>query len=48
MGENLFAFVLMPFDNEFGDTYLLGIKSTVEEFGMQKELTNKYFIEKVY
>ena len=37
MGENLFAFVLMPFDNEFGDTYLLGIKSTVEEFGMHAE-----------
>jgi nucleoside 2-deoxyribosyltransferase len=37
MGENLFAFVLMPFDSEFGDTYLLGIKSTVEEFGMHDE-----------
>jgi len=37
MNEKPFAFVLMPFDREFEDTYLLGIKSAVEQAGMLAE-----------
>jgi nucleoside 2-deoxyribosyltransferase len=37
MDEKAFAFVLMPFDSEFADTYSLGIKDTVEEAGMIAE-----------
>lgn len=54
MGEKLFAFVLMPFDKEFGDTYLLGIKSTVEEFDMHAERVDEqvfhreWILERIY
>ena len=37
MSEKLFAFVLMPFEKEFGDTYFLGIKNTIENAGMIAE-----------
>lgn len=35
--ENPFAFVLMPFDETFGDTYFLGIKATAEKLGIIAE-----------
>jgi hypothetical protein len=34
MSQNLFVFVLMPFDRDLEDIYLLGIKSAVEGAGM--------------
>jgi hypothetical protein len=37
MKQKIFAFVLMPFDKGFEDTYILGIKSTVEQAGMVAE-----------
>jgi nucleoside 2-deoxyribosyltransferase len=37
MTEKIFAFVLMPFEKAFGDTYFLGIKSTAETAGMIAE-----------
>jgi hypothetical protein len=37
MSEKLFVFVLMPFEEEFADTYFLGIKNTIETAGMIAE-----------
>jgi hypothetical protein len=37
MTEKPFAFVLMPFDDTFGDTYFLGIKDTADKLGIMAE-----------
>lgn len=37
MSEKLFAFVLMPFDASFGDTYFLGIKEAADKLGITAE-----------
>ena|ERR1700730_4463922 len=34
MPDKPFAFVLMPFDGAFGDTYFLGIKETADKLGV--------------
>ena len=54
MREKIFAFVLMPFDKEFDDTYFLGVKSTVEKAGMEAERVDEQIfhhegiLERVY
>jgi hypothetical protein len=34
MNEKLFAFMLMPFENQFDDIYRLGIKAAAEDLGI--------------
>jgi hypothetical protein len=46
MVEKSFAFVLMPFDQEFSDTYALGIKETVEKAGMFAERVDEQVFHK--
>lgn len=51
--ENLFAFVLMPFDQEFDDRYRLGIKDAAKELGILAERVDEQIyregiLERIY
>jgi len=37
MNENLYAFVLMPFEKSFDDVYKLGIQEAAKEVGIRAE-----------
>jgi nucleoside 2-deoxyribosyltransferase len=46
MAEKPFVFVLMPFDQQFEDTYSLGIKGAVDQAGMLAERVDEQFFHR--
>ncbi|MGJ0534443.1 hypothetical protein [Methylocystis sp.] len=46
MTDQLFAFVLMPFDSKFDDVYRLGIRAAVEELGMKANRVDEQVFHK--
>jgi nucleoside 2-deoxyribosyltransferase len=52
-GNELFAFVLMPFDEDFDDIYKLGIKETAKTVGIRAERVDEQIygeaiLERIY